>query len=62
MTSQRSFWRREGHVVMLWLAGLVAALLLLGQLTRSLGQQHLRDDAEATALRYADVVAATTSA
>ena len=45
--------------MLLWLAGLAAALLLLGQLTRSLGQQHLRDDAEATALRYADVVAAT---
>jgi diguanylate cyclase (GGDEF)-like protein len=59
MNPERSFWRREGHVVLLWLLGLLAALLLLGAVTRALSQQHLRGDAEATALRYAEVVSAT---
>ena len=59
MNPDISLWRRERHVVLWWLLGLVAALGLLGAVTRELGQQHLRDDAERTALRYADVVAAT---
>ncbi len=42
-----------------WLLGLLAALALLATVTRQLGQQHLRGDAEVTALRYAEVVAAT---
>ena len=59
MNHDSSLWRRERHVVLLWLLGLMAALALLGAVTRQLGQQHLRGDAEATALRYAEVVAAT---
>ncbi|HMO44477.1 MAG TPA: bifunctional diguanylate cyclase/phosphodiesterase [Rubrivivax sp.] len=59
MNPERSFWRREAPVVLLWLLGLLAALLLLGAVIRSLGQQHLRGDAETTALRHAEVVSAT---
>lgn len=59
MNPDVSLWRRERHVVLWWLLGLVAALGLLGAVTRELGQQHLRGDAEVTALRYAEVVAAT---
>ena len=59
MNPERSFWRREAPVVMLWLVGLLAALLLLAAVIRALSQQHLRGDAETTALRYAEVVSAT---
>lgn len=59
MNPERSFWRREAPVVMMWLVGLLAALLLLGAVIRTLAQQHLRGDAETTALRYAEVVSAT---
>ena len=59
MNHESSLWRRERHVVLLWMLGLMAALALLGAVTRQLGQQHLRGDAEATARRYAEVVAAT---
>jgi diguanylate cyclase (GGDEF)-like protein len=59
MNQDTSWWRRERHVVLLWMLGLLAALVLLGAVTRQLGQQHLRGDAEVTALRYAEVVAAT---
>ena len=59
MNHDSSLWRRERHVVLLWMLGLMAALALLGAVTRQLGQQHLRGDAEATARRYAEVVAAT---
>ena len=59
MNHDSSLWRRERHVVLLWVLGLMAALALLGAVTRQLGQQHLRGDAEATARRYAEVVDAT---
>jgi diguanylate cyclase (GGDEF)-like protein len=59
MNEKPSLWRRERHVVLWWLLGLLVALALLGAVTRQLGQQHLRGDAEVTALRYAEVVAAT---
>ena len=49
-------------MLLLWLLGLLASLALLGTVTRSLGQQHLRGDAETTALRYAHVVEATVPA
>jgi diguanylate cyclase (GGDEF)-like protein len=62
MNQDTSLWRRERHVVLLWMLGLLAALVLLGAVTRQLGQQHLRGDAEVTALRYAEVVAATVPA
>ena len=59
MNPTSSFWRREGPIVLLWLLSLLVGLGLLGALTRVLGQQHLRTDAEAIALRYAEVVGAT---
>ena len=59
MNPERSFWRREAPVALLWLLGLLAALAALGAVTSQLAERHLRGDAEATALRYAEVVAAT---
>ena len=55
----RFAWRQEWRVLLLWLLGLLAAFAVLAAVTRELAQRHLRGDAEATALRYADVVAAT---
>jgi diguanylate cyclase (GGDEF)-like protein len=62
MNADVSLWRRERHLIVLWVFGLVAALLLLGAVTRQLAHQHLRGDAELTALRYAEVVEATVPA
>jgi diguanylate cyclase (GGDEF)-like protein len=59
MTTERSPWRQEWRVLLLWLLALAAALALLAAIVRTLAKEHLRGDAEATALRYADVVAAT---
>ena len=49
-------------MLLLWLLGLLASLALLGTVTNQLSQQHLRGDAEGTALRYAHVVESTVPA
>ena len=59
MKTDRSSWRQEWRVLLLWLLALLAAFALLAAVTRALAQHHLQRDAEDTALRYADVVAAT---
>ncbi len=59
MKTDRSSWRQEWRVLLLWLLALLAAFALLAAVTRALAQHHLQRDAEDIALRYADVVAAT---
>ena len=59
MKSTPALMRREWRVASIWVLCLVAGLVAF---TRHLQQAHLRDDAELTALRYADVVAASVPA
>ena len=56
MKTDRSSWRQEWRVLLLWLLALLAAFALLAAVTRALAQHHLQRDAEDIALRYADVV------
>ncbi|UCE32752.1 MAG: hypothetical protein JSW68_07660, partial [Burkholderiales bacterium] len=54
--------RRESRTIATWVLCLLIGIGAVVMLTRHLAENHLRGDAELTALRYADVIAASVPA